>query len=102
MEERLDAKADADDAEASDGHVHGGGAGDNNGAHSAEECEDDEEPFSSPVVGGLGGDGAEDDGEDGDGSREPRDVGRVVEVAGNGLALLLNAISTHSSGDTWL
>lgn len=88
MEERLDAKGDADDAEAGDDHVHRGGAGDDEGADGAKGREADEEPFTAPVVGGLGDDGAEDDGEDGDGCGEPDDAALGVEVASDGLSLL--------------
>lgn len=89
VQERLDAKSNAGDCEAGNGHVHAGGSRDNDGANGAEEGEADEEPFSSPVVGGLGDHGTEDDGQDGDGRGEPDSVGGAIEVAGNGLALLL-------------
>lgn len=65
MDERLRAKGDARDAEAGDDHVEVVGPGDDDGTHAAAETADDGEPFSTPVVGGLGEDRAEDDGENG-------------------------------------
>lgn len=61
VKKRLNTKGDAGDGEAGNGHVHAGGPRDNDGANGAEEGEADEEPFASPVVGGLGDHGAEDD-----------------------------------------
>lgn len=89
VKKRLNTKRDAGDGEAGNGHIHARGPRDNDGANGAEEGEADEEPFASPVVGGLGDHGAEDDGEDGDGRGEPDCVGGAIEVASNGLALLL-------------
>jgi hypothetical protein len=71
MEERLHSKASANDTEPRDGHTHGGGACDHDGAHGTEEGENDEKGLAAPVVGCLGDYGAEDDGEDGYGGGKP-------------------------------
>lgn len=88
VEEGLGAKGDARDAEAGDDHVEAGGPGDDDGAHAPEETAGDGEPFPPPVVGGLGEDGAEDDGEDGQDGREPGRSARVVEDGRDGIGLL--------------
>lgn len=89
MEEGLGAKGDARDAEAGDHHVEASGPGDNDGTYAPEETADDGEPFSPPVVGCLGDDGAEDDGKYGQDCREPGRGARVVEYSRDGVGLLV-------------
>lgn len=85
MEEGLGAKGDARDAEAGDHHIKAGGLDDNDGTYAPENTADDGEPFSPPVVGGLGDDRAQDDGKYRQDCRKPGRGGRVVEYGRDGV-----------------
>lgn len=88
VEERLRAKGDARDAEAGQDHVEVVGQGDDERAHAPKETADDGEPFSAPVVGGLGEDRAQDDGENGQDRGGPAGGAGGVEFGGDGVRLL--------------
>lgn len=92
MQQRLRTKADANYAEPQNGDGHGSRTRhDETTDPAADEGRDDKEVFPAPVVGCLGDDGTQNDGEDGDGRGEPDRLGGGVKVGGYCLALLFRA-----------